>query len=334
LGLGRAFAGVVLLAGATSLPELVVTVNAAHIGSPDLALGNIFGSITFNILIIAIIDLVEGFRPLLIRVGARQLFSGVSVILLCAISIFLLSVRPTIAFLGIGLDSVAIAMSYAVLMWLGREYSGRGVWQPDETAPGSAARRSWDQGNRPEPGSEEWNADQEGEAGDDVETLDLPEGLSLRGAAIRYAVAALLIVVAGVTLTNSADALVDITGLGPTFVGSIFLAIATSIPDLVVAVSAAHQGQFAMAVGGVFGSSLNVLAFVLVADIAFRAGPITEAVTAAHTTTALLAIVLASVALAGLIYRSTHAALRLGFESIAIVVIYLGGVFLLYVQGG
>jgi cation:H+ antiporter len=338
-GLGRVFAGALLLAGATSLPELVVTTNAAYIGSPDLALGNIFGSITFNILIIAVMDLVEGFRPMLIRVGARQLFAGISVILLCAISIFLLSVRQTISFLGVGLDSVAIAVSYAGLMWLGQKYSAREVWLPEESGPGVSTWRGREPG-RPgesdealaEAGGADGAPAREGE--DDGEAPEGSDDLSLRGAVARYAIAAGVIVVAGVVLSNSADAIVQLTGLGATFVGSIFLAIATSIPELVVAISAARQRQFAMAVGGIFGSSLNVLAFVLIADVAYRGGPITEVVTAGHTTTALLAIVLASVALAGLIYRSTHAALRLGFESIAIVAIYLGGVFLLYVQSG
>jgi len=57
-GLGHTFVGTTLIALSTSLPELVATIAAFRIGAPDLALGNIFGSNTFNMLLLFPLDVL------------------------------------------------------------------------------------------------------------------------------------------------------------------------------------------------------------------------------------------------------------------------------------
>ena len=57
-GLGRAFIGVILLATATSLPELGTGISAVKLlGEPDLAAGDAFGSNLFNLMIIGLLDM-------------------------------------------------------------------------------------------------------------------------------------------------------------------------------------------------------------------------------------------------------------------------------------
>src|SRR3990172_4349029 len=55
----RTLAGMMLLATATSLPELAVDCNLARMGLPNLALGDLLGSSLFNLLILAILDLAH-----------------------------------------------------------------------------------------------------------------------------------------------------------------------------------------------------------------------------------------------------------------------------------
>jgi cation:H+ antiporter len=43
-GLGGLWIGVVVMAGATSLPEIFTTVSAGWLNTPDLAAGNLFGA--------------------------------------------------------------------------------------------------------------------------------------------------------------------------------------------------------------------------------------------------------------------------------------------------
>jgi len=58
-GLGRLWIGVVLVAGATSLPEVIIDVSAARLGAPDLAVGDLFGSNMANMLIWGLIDMIH-----------------------------------------------------------------------------------------------------------------------------------------------------------------------------------------------------------------------------------------------------------------------------------
>ncbi|MEQ8700174.1 MAG: sodium:calcium antiporter, partial [Bauldia litoralis] len=55
-GLGRAFAGFLLLGGVTSLPELATVITAAHGGHANLALSSILGSVSTNVLLLALAD--------------------------------------------------------------------------------------------------------------------------------------------------------------------------------------------------------------------------------------------------------------------------------------
>ncbi len=67
-GLGRTWVGAILLAGATSLPELATGVSAVLIfNAPDLAAGGIFGSCLFNLFLLALLDIFTGPGPLFQR---------------------------------------------------------------------------------------------------------------------------------------------------------------------------------------------------------------------------------------------------------------------------
>ena len=76
-GLGRSFVGVVMLATATSLPELGTGVSSILlVDQPDLAAGDAFGSNLFNLLIIAIMDLVWRNGPILTAVSSASIMVG------------------------------------------------------------------------------------------------------------------------------------------------------------------------------------------------------------------------------------------------------------------
>src|SRR3972149_6447591 len=53
--LGGMFVGALLLAGATSLPELVTAVSSIQQSVPNLAAGNFFGSNMFNMFLLAVL---------------------------------------------------------------------------------------------------------------------------------------------------------------------------------------------------------------------------------------------------------------------------------------
>ena len=84
LGITTGFVGIALLAVTTSLPEAAVTFASARSGSYDLAVGNLLGSNCFNIVILLVLDGVNGATPLLSGAGPDVLIGGVFAILLTA----------------------------------------------------------------------------------------------------------------------------------------------------------------------------------------------------------------------------------------------------------
>ena len=119
-GLARIWIGTILLAGATSLPELASDVAAVRQGNPDLAAGDLFGSSMANMLILALLDLSSPSRRVLRRASVQHAMSASLAIVLTAIAgaAVLAPRHPSI--LGTGLFSVTLAVVYtggAYLAW-------------------------------------------------------------------------------------------------------------------------------------------------------------------------------------------------------------------------
>ena len=113
-GLGRTLGGLVLLASATSLPELAVDCKAATIGAADLAVGAVLGSSIFNLLIIGALDLCQGRRNrILSPVSASHALSAICTILLSAIVMcFILLKDFPLQWMSVGLGSLLAFLFY------------------------------------------------------------------------------------------------------------------------------------------------------------------------------------------------------------------------------
>ena len=79
-GLGSTFVGTTLVALCTSLPELVSMLAALRIGAVDLAIGNVFGSNAFNMVLLLPLDLIEA-KPLLAIVSRDHIITCLAAIL-------------------------------------------------------------------------------------------------------------------------------------------------------------------------------------------------------------------------------------------------------------
>ncbi|QDU28909.1 Inner membrane protein YrbG [Anatilimnocola aggregata] len=79
-GLGSTFVGTTLVAFSTSLPELVSMLAALRIGAVDLAIGNVFGSNAFNMVLLLPLDLFDA-RPLLAIVSHGHIVTCLATIL-------------------------------------------------------------------------------------------------------------------------------------------------------------------------------------------------------------------------------------------------------------
>ncbi|MCU0500484.1 MAG: sodium:calcium antiporter [Anaerolineae bacterium] len=294
--LGGLFVGTLLLAGATSLPELLTTISSVNQGAPNLAAGNLLGSCMFNMLILALLDLVNRKARILRQVALRHALSaGLAILLLGMTAFFLMAnIDPTIGWVGI--DSLLLVVTYIV---------GVRLIQSNNLA-GSGAP----------------------EAAGEFEGVP-----SLRRGLIGFAGAAAVLVAVTPLLVRSSKEIAELTGLGTGFVGTTLLAMVTSLPELVTTIAAVRLGAFDMAVGNLFGSNaFNIFALGLT-DLFFLPGRFLGAIDPAFALVALLGLLLTSLGQMGNLARVERRFLFFETDALIIIVVYFAGMWFLYTRG-
>jgi cation:H+ antiporter len=139
-----------------------------------------------------------------------------------------------------------------------------------------------------------------------------------------------VILVAGLVLSQTADALARQTGLGSGYIGLVLVGFATALPNLSSIVTAVRLERYEMAISDVFGANLFNLGLILLADAVFAGPPILNQAGRFEIVAALLGIVLTAIYLIGLLERENKRILGMGFDSFAVACAYLGGLILLY----
>lgn len=301
-GVGGTWIGLVLLASVTSLPELVTGISAVTIANaPDIALGDVMGSLVFNLAILAVIDFLYRDEPIYARASQGHILSaGFGVILIGFVGFSLLLAQKTNALaLGhIGFYTPLIIVLYLLAMRILFVYERR---QLAEFAKETAAR--------------------------------YPQ-ITLRHAAIGYALAGLVVVAAAVSLPFIGNELAEIHGWHSSFVGTLFIAGATSLPELVVTLAALRLGALDMAIGNLLGSNLFDVLIIAIDDLFFLRGPLLSHVSEIHAVTALSAMIMTGAVIVGLIYRPrTRLMKTVGWVSLSLLAVYILNVYILYLYG-
>jgi len=139
-----------------------------------------------------------------------------------------------------------------------------------------------------------------------------------------------LVIVGAIWLANSADRIAVQTGLGRTFVGSIFLAFVTSLPEMVVTISALKMRAFDLAIGNIFGSNMTNLFIIFISTFFTKAGPVLSLVSQTHIVTLILSMILTGLAIWGIHHRGKKSFGGLGWDTIAMTFCFITGTFLLY----
>jgi cation:H+ antiporter len=293
--MSRLFVGTLMLAFATSLPELVTDITAARAGAPDLAAGDLFGSSMANMAILAVIDLLYRGKvwPSVELGHARVAAVGIALTTIAALSIFTTS---TLRIGWVGLAPILIAAIYVVsIAWFRR--------MPQLARPGLALPEN------PIQKPTGWSAK--------------ASRMSLSALWVRFGTSALLILLTAPITTLSVKAIADSTGLAQTFLGAALLAVTTSLPELIASIASVRIGAYDMAVGNLFGSNVANMSVLLFADIAYTDGPILAAVSQGQLVSALGAILLMSVAVAAIVGESERTYIRkLEPDAIVLLIIY------------
>jgi cation:H+ antiporter len=301
-GLGHAAAGLLLLAGVTSLPEVAVTITASADGNAQLAVNNLLGSIAMQVAILAVADALIG------RDALTAVIPDPVVLLQLALNNLLLALFAAAAligdagFFGIGAWSTVLFAAYVGSVYVIAKSQRRKTWVPART-------------NR----LEHRGAD----------TKDRIEG-STRALAGKTAAAGAAILVAGFMLAKTGEAIAEQTGLGQSFAGFALVAISTSLPEVTTVVSSVRLRRYVMAVSDIFGTNLFNIGLVFLVDVAYRGGPILNEVGRFSIFAAMLGIVVTTIYLVGLIERRDKTIARMGVDSFAALAAYLAGLVALY----
>ena len=160
---------------------------------------------------------------------------------------------------------------------------------------------------------------------------DSDGGMSLRSAALRYAAAAVVVVGAAIWLPHLAGELARQTGLGQAFVGSLFVAITTSLPEIVVSLTAVRMGAVDLGVANVLGSNMFNLFILGLDDVFYRSGPLLEHAAPSHVIIVTAIVMMNGAFLVGLTYRAITKRFAVAWDTGAIAVIYAVAIALTYV---
>lgn len=299
-GLGRTWIGLLLIASVTSLPELVTGISAVtYVHAPDIAVGNVLGSCVFNLLILAGLDLAERDAPISTRAQQGHILSAGFAIVMLAVAALALYLGERLPPFGwIGLATLPLAGLYLVAIRLVYFYEKR---QIAEFVEQHAVELRYRQ-------------------------------VSLRSALVGYGGNAVLVFAAALLLPELGAEIAVATGLGETFAGNVFVAVATSLPEVVVSVEAMRIGAVDMAVANLFGSNLFNLFILPIVDLCYLPGSILAVADPGNLISALIAIAMTAIAILGISYRAQRKRLWLAWDALALLLCFLVSLMLLYMQ--
>jgi cation:H+ antiporter len=299
-GLSRSWIGLVLLATATSLPELftgISSVTVAH--APNIAVGDALGSCVFNLMMLVLLDELSRDEPMYRRIDQGHILTaGFGVVLIGAVGALLLLSQGglQITLVHISIYTPLIIILYLVAMRAAFVYERR-VQPPPQII-------------KPE------------------------RDITLTTALTRYAMAAAVVVAAGTWLPFIGNDIATVMGWRESFVGTLLIAFATSVPELVVTISALRLNAVDMAIGNLLGSNLFDVLILALDDIAFTKGPLLSAVSPAHAITAFAAVIMSGIFVIAMLFKpETRIRGTVGWVSLSLLLVYLFSAYAIYLHG-
>jgi cation:H+ antiporter len=293
--LGRFFIGILLLGMVTSLPELITSLVAViRFHAPDLAVGNVMGSNNFNPLLLVAMDLVYRQGSVTDRMvprGSHWVSASCALVLtLIVMTEIVFGAYPLLPGISGGLALVAVIYFAGLKILFTVDRAGAVAVSGVGPAFQTSSAKMW----------------------------------------ATIIVSSVLVTVSSVFLTGSAEAIAETTGWGRTFVGSLMLALVTSLPEAVVTISALRMGSAEMAVGNIFGSNMFNMLIVPVCGLFYRGGLILDAVSVDHAWTGFMSMVITGVVMWGICQKKKPVFAALGVDSWLMIAIFILGNYWIY----
>ncbi len=308
LHLGAALGGLILLAVATNLPEIAITLSAALNGQVDVAVSNILGGIANQTVVLVALDAfgVRVRRPLTYQAASlRLVLEGSVVVAVLTVVVMGAQLPKTAIAFRLTPDVVGIAVIWVVGLLL-TQRAAKLPWQDNGNAPDS----------QPEP---------RGHSVKKRAAAATEKGVGTGKALAVFGFAAVVTLVAGALLEESGSQAADHVGLSGVLFGATVLAAATSLPELSTGLTAVRSGDYQLAFGDIFGGNAFLPVLLLLATVVSGKAVLPNAHNSDLYLTALGAL-LTIIYMAGLLFRPAREHARLGIDSIAVLAVYALGV--------
>ena len=301
-GLSGSWIGILLLATVTSLPELATGISSVSIAqAPNVAVGDALGSCVFNLAILVVLDALQKESSIYQRIQTGHVLSagfGVILIGFIGVNILLGQMGRMVAFGYIGAYTPVIILLYlfAVRTIFTYERNGQGP------IPASFERK--------------------------YPTFTLTRAL------LRFALSGILVVMIGVALPFVAMRIADAMHWNKSFVGTLFAAMLTSLPELVVTVAASRIGALDMAIANLLGSNLFDCLILAIDDLFYKNGPLLSHIAQSHVITVMSAIVMTGIGIVGIFYRPRARMFGMvGWIGLGLFLMYLFNAIIIYLHG-
>lgn len=296
-GLGQLFIGALLIAGATSAPELLTMISSIRQGHINLTAGDLFGSSMFNMLLLGILDIAFFKTRILRRVALRHALTASLGTLLTGMAVFFILANVKWMIGWVNADSLLMIIAYIAGVWLLR--------------------------NNPvtEPPPEITTAE---------DTNNIP---TLRHAILGFIAATGVLIFVVPLMVRSGSQIAKQSGMSDGFVGMLLIATVTSLPELVAMISAVRLGAYDIAVGNLFGSNIFNMFALATADIFYTEGNFFAAINPTFALAGLLAMLLTTLGLIGNLAQVERRIWFVEIDALLLILSYILGMYLLYMRG-
>lgn len=293
--MGGMFIGLLLMAGATSLPEVLTSISSLQQNAPNLAAGNLLGSNTFNMLLLAIIDISFRNQRILRKAALKHAVTGSLTVFLIGLVVFFMLANIDIKIGFIGLDSLIIIAFYVLAVRLIYSDNKRGATSP--------------------------------------EMMEIPDNTpSLMRGIIGFLLAAGALILITPIMVKNANIIAESTGLGTTFIGTTLVALVTSLPELVTTIAAIKIGAADMAIGNLFGSNMFNMFALGLTDVFYTQGRFLEAIDPSFLLIGVIGLLLTCMGLIGNLIKLERRIWFVEIDAMAIMLFYFASLYLLYIR--
>jgi cation:H+ antiporter len=299
--LGEAFGGMVFLAIVTNLPEIAITAVAAYHRNYDIAISNILGGIAIQTVVLVLIDIfgVGRTAPLTEKGHSKILIiEGASLIFILSLVIIGSQFPSTVFF------ARSTPFEWIILaIWLGTIYLSSKYLIKKKTLFA-----------------------QKQEVKNNLRNPKRKFKGSIYAACLVLGVGAIVTLFAGWALEVTGEQLANRWGMSGVLFGGTILALCTALPEISTGIASAKIRDYNMAVSDIFGGNAFLPVLFLMASIIGN-DPILPNLKPSDIYLTVLGIILTGIYMIGMVLHSKKQVLRMGVDSVIVVIVYLLGLW-------